>query len=235
MFATAIAIVGYFESMATSATVSERPHFFATAADAALGAVYPEKSPIEIVRINVAGRYATVLMHGAFIEGQSELVPILVQRFSFGWQALDSLNFVCRLTTHGIGVKAEALLMRGMPALKGHRECRFSNEDIGPKQQVDALRRASVNPLTPSVKVVGGYAVVEWAGAGGGQALYRLGHGEWNLIQGGGGALDVDLAREHGVPQAAWCALQVAGAKCRSRRLNAGSIAFCSTREIRRT
>jgi hypothetical protein len=213
-FVAIVAFSTYSGNTAMSASDGGRRNFFATAAGAALAAVYPGKSPIKFVRINVAGKCATVLMHGAMMESTPQEVPILVERFPFGWQALEALNFLCRLTAHGLGTSTEERLMRGMPTPQDDRPCPESDKDVGPQQQVEALRRTSDGPLTPTVKVVGDWAVVGWYGAGGGQALYRLGGGQWKLVQGGGGALNTDNVRDLGVRETAWCVFEVGGAKC---------------------
>jgi hypothetical protein len=200
------------------AFIAGRPNFSPTPQAAAIAAVYPAKSGVRIERMNVVGRYATVLMQGAMVESQPERVPILVERFSFGWQALESLDFMCRLTAHDLGPRTEELLMRGMPAPQDDRPCGFVGKDTGPELQVEALRRSSTGPLTPDIVVAGNYAIRDWYGAGGGQTLFQLIRGQWKVLSGGGGALGVEQLREHGVPQGDWCALHVVGAPhCHNR------------------
>ena len=81
--------------------------FSDTPEGAALQAVYGlEQRPV-VERMNVAGSYAAVLISGGMMEGAPISAPILVEHFSFGWQALDLLNFRCRLQSHGLGRSAK--------------------------------------------------------------------------------------------------------------------------------
>ena len=43
------------------------------------------------------------------IEGSPEDAPILLGKFPFGWQALESLDFTCRLRSHSLGANTEKL------------------------------------------------------------------------------------------------------------------------------
>jgi len=164
-------------------------------------------SALVIERVNVVGRYATVLARNGMMEGSAEHVPILLQHFSFGWQPLESLDFRCRLDGHTLSPHDEDLLMRGMPKPQDDRPCSDdSRHDIGSPAVIEALRR-QMGPLVPYVVIVGDYAVGEWYGAGGGQTLFRRRAGRWRAIAGGGGALGFPEMREYGVPRTSWCAL----------------------------
>jgi hypothetical protein len=189
--------------------------FAATAKSAALGAMYsdPKKPPI-IERINVVGPYATVLTRGGRIEGALVTDPILVQRFSFGWQALDILNFQCSLDAHRLGQRADDALMLGMPKPQNDRPCRGQLRDAGPGEEIEAIRQMMRGPLVPYVIVAGDWALGSWYGAGGGESLYQKRAGRWHLVESGGGAMGVNYMRRYGVPQSEWCTLGIFDAKC---------------------
>jgi hypothetical protein len=191
--------------------------YAATPEAAAIHAIYVDSSkPPVVQRTNVTGRYATVLLSGAMMEGSAVTAPILVEHFSFGWQALDVLNYRCRLKSHALGTRVDALLMRGMPRPQDQRVCGKSDgfQDAGPQVEVEAVRRLMRGALVPSVAVVGNWALGSWYGAGGGESLYQLRAGRWKFVGGGGGAMGVAEIRAYGVPKAAWCMLGIYDAKC---------------------
>ena len=96
-----------------------------TAQGVALGAMYTEaKNPAVVKRINAVGTFATVLTAGGRIEGQPATEAILVERFSFGWQALVLLNSQCELAALRLGRSAEDALMLGMPQPEDDRPCK---------------------------------------------------------------------------------------------------------------
>jgi hypothetical protein len=193
------------------------PHSFAATPVAAATHLFsPETTRYTILRVNVAGSYATVLTRGFRIEGAPENAPILVEHFSFGWQALESLDFQCRLDAHRISDADKRRLMAGMPKPQNDRPCRPSGgdrHDEGAQADVDAIRE-QMNGLVPSVTIVGNYAIGEWYGGGGGQQLYRHQAGRWVRMAGGGGAMGTDEMIAYHVPKSAWCKLGVYNAKC---------------------
>ena len=202
------------------ALATPTPWYGATPEAAALRVVYSHSSkPPTIQRVNVVGRYATVLIDGAMMEASPVKVPILVEQFSFGWQALESLNFRCRLESRDLGSHVDALLMRGMPKPEDDRPCTKSVyassgvKDAGPAPQVEAIRR-TMGPLVPSVVVSGNWALGRWYGAGGGEDLFRLRDDQWVLVADGGGMLGVEEMQRYGVPQVDWCRFGIYGAKC---------------------
>jgi hypothetical protein len=191
------------------------PHA-ATPQAAAVGVVsFAAKTPPSVLRVNTVGRYAVVLTSGGKMEGASVTAPILVQRFSFGWQAVDVLNFRCRLDSHGLGPRVNALLMRGMPRPQDERACGDVVRDSGPAADVQAVRRLMRGPLVPAVAVYQDWALGHWYGAGGGETLYHKHGGRWTFVAGGGGAMSVAEMRRYGVPRAGWCKLEIYDARCR--------------------
>lgn len=199
------------------ALVGLSPSYAATAQRAAIGAMYSDpKKPAVVVRVNVAGSYATVLTKGGRIEGALVASPILVEHFSFGWQPLALWESRCDLEDPALGKSVEEQLMRGMPGLRDDRPCkgRFL-EDAGTPSEVEAVRKLMPGPLVPYVVVYGSWAMGEWYGAGGGESLYHEREGRWQLVESGGGAMGVDYMRKYGVPRPAWCKFGIFDAKCR--------------------
>ncbi|MBV8497767.1 MAG: hypothetical protein JO003_00725 [Candidatus Eremiobacteraeota bacterium] len=182
---------------------------------AAIGALYfdPKRAPV-VRRVNVVGRYATVLTSGGRMEGELVTEAILVERFSFGWQPLDILNERCRLESQALGGRIDASLMAGMPGTHDDGPCRGYFKDSGPERDVESVRRLMRGPLVPYVLVAGEWAKGGWYGAGGGESLYEKRDGRWTLAISGGGAMGVDYMRKYGVPKAAWCKLGIFDARC---------------------
>jgi hypothetical protein len=69
-------------------------------------------------------------------------------------------------------------------------------------------------PLIPYVVVSSDWAMGEWYGAGGGEALYRKRQGNWRVVEDGGGAMGVDYMRKYGVPRSDWCKFGIFDANC---------------------
>ena len=193
-------------------------HFYASTPErAALRVIYPASTkPAVVRRVNVVGPYATVLTSGGLMESNPVGEAILLQRFSFGWQALEILDVPCRLHDHALGARNERVLMSGMPRPHGDdfRMC-SGRKDAGSAEDVQEVRRLVDGPFVPSVIVSHVWAMAEWYGAGGGMSLWRKRNGRWRLVQGGGGAIGRALMRMHGVPESEWCTLGVVDARCR--------------------
>jgi hypothetical protein len=190
-------------------------HYASTPAQAAIHVLYPAKGRSVVVqRMNIVGRYATVVSRGGLMEGELITEPILVEHFSFGWQALEILNFRCRLDGHAISEHDKALLMRGMPKPEDDRPCKGVTKDAGPTVDVEAVRRQMRGPLVPHVVVSGNFALGEWYGGGGGESLFKKLGAAWHRIAGGGGAMGTADIKKYGVPSSAWCAFGIYDAKC---------------------
>ena len=174
------------------------------------------KNPAVVKRINAVGTFATVLTAGGRIEGQPATEAILVERFSFGWQALVLLNSQCELAALRLGRSAEDALMLGMPKPEDDRPCKGPEflRDAGPRDDVEAVRQLMRGPFIPYVIVSGDWAMGEWYGAGGGESLFQKRYGHWHLLESGGGAMGVDYMRKYGVPQSDWCKFGIFDAKC---------------------
>jgi len=186
-----------------------------TPESAAIHALYAAKdAKLVVERSNVVGRYGAVLIRGGLMEGSPVTSPILVEHFSFGWQALELLNFQCRLDAHAIGAKDTTDLMRGFPKPRDDRPCKGMLKDAGSQKDVDAIRKQMRGPLTPSVVVSGEFALGQWYGGGGGDSLFKKRNGHWGLVTSGGGAMGVHEMRQFNVPRSAWCPFGIWDAKC---------------------
>ena len=172
--------------------------------------------PVEIERTNVVGRFATVLARNGMMEGQPDRVPILLERFSFGWQPLESMNFAYRYGSRGLSSRDLRRLQAGMPESDAERpgSCDERDFDEGPRADVEALRRMALGPLVPGVAVAGRFAITRWYGAGGGEYLSEKRAGVWKSLGGGGGPLDAERLRAFGVPRSDWCRLRVYSERC---------------------
>jgi len=168
---------------------------------------------LTVERTNVAGRYAAVLIRGGALEGTPIHVPILVERFSFGWQPLDLIDARCSLRYRPISTRQKALLLRGMPAPDTSHPC-DKRIDSGPPAQIEAVRMLIYGPLVPYVAVRGIYAKGDWGGNGGGEILFRYSGKKWRVLAGGGGAMGTATMVEFGVPESYWCALRIYDAQC---------------------
>ncbi len=120
--------------------------YAATPQRAALRVVDFRAKPV-VRRINVVGRYAMVLTRGGVIEGSRATNPILLERFSFGWQALDVINSCCVLEQHNLGASVNAKLMRSMPTPANDSSCGRPMKDVGPGVDVEAVRKEMPGPL----------------------------------------------------------------------------------------
>ena len=184
----------------------------------------PQKAALHIaggsvIRTNLWGRYAAVFLSGAGLEGATpEKELILVERFSFGWQPLESLNFRCRLNVHVPSASGQAGLLRNtMTVQDDSRDCLQHperNVDAGPRREIEAVRRLDDGPLVPRVVVVKDFALSTWYGAGGGPHLFKRSGGRWRMIAGRGGAPDAELLQQYGVPKTSWCKLLSYAPRC---------------------
>jgi hypothetical protein len=190
-------------------------NFAATPQRAAIQTIdFGLKKPPVVRRVNIVGRYATVLTSGGRMEGSPVTDPILVQHFSFGWQPLALLNGSCSFNAYHFAANTAAQLLRGMPQPQNEPRCLGALKDAGPAADVEAVRRQMRGPLVPYVVVSGKWAMGEWYGGGGGENLFRRENGRWRFVGGGGGAMGVSEMRRYGVPQSDWCKFGIYNAKC---------------------
>ena len=137
------------------------------------------------VRVTAANaRYAIVHFTGAIIESHPSAGYLVAQRFSFGWQPIAL----------SIGNKPPALL----PGNASNRG------DVGRAADVEAVRAqgAGFAEIIPFVRVIDGYAIMQWWGWGGGENFYKKTPHGWKEFMGGGGAAIPSDLTAKGVPLA---------------------------------
>jgi hypothetical protein len=173
-----------------------------------------------VVRTNVVDPYAAVLTRGGIVEGDALDNAILVERFSFGWQAIAILNDACFLRARGVSDRDARKLLASMPPPSYAFDCRPGQgllRDAGPRVAVEAVRRQMTWVFVPAVVVSRTFAFAQWYGGGGGESVFRKEAGRWKRILGGGGAQSLDDLDQQHVPRSASCAFQIPGA-CKEER-----------------
>ena len=136
--------------------------------------------------------------------------PILIERFSFGWQPLEVVSDTCdkRFLDAVAGTEAAVKLLAGMQLAVPSEKCEVFPIDRGSAVDVAAVRAQMRGPLIPYVLVSRDWALAQWYGAGGGDGLFHRVSGRWVRKGGGGGAMDIDILRAFGVPLADACRLR---------------------------
>jgi len=128
------------------------------------------------IRTNVVGNVALVRVQGGMDEGVPISGSILVQHFSFGWQALDYVDDACVLFARGLSYRIMNRLMIGQSLRTRRSACREHIDlDGGPQADVAAVREMMPGPFVPTVIVSGRYAVGTRYGFGGGQSVFMRG------------------------------------------------------------
>lgn len=130
------------------------PHtaYAATPAAAARAIACRSEAPRAVlVRIDTSGRFASVLLSGGIIEGSPLDKPLLIERFSFGWQPLAALETMCDLQQYRLGAARDAALTRGMPPIPVTRGKCPALFDRGPNRDMQAIRKVMRGPLVPWV------------------------------------------------------------------------------------
>jgi hypothetical protein len=152
-------------------------------------------------------RFALIRFLNGKIEGEIISGYLLAQRFSFGWQLVDfgERKFrLCDLRARA-ATKAEVETMRhwlrpGEPS-KMEGGCGFAGRDVGPEKDIAAVRKfPQPTQLVPSVRVAGGFALLQWTLPGGGMTLYKRSSDGWSVVTGGGGALARSDLLRYGIP-----------------------------------
>jgi hypothetical protein len=125
----------------TPAVYSAQAQIYAATPQQAATAAFYDHSRVTIVRTNLVGRYATVLTRGGEMESSAVEAPILVERFSFGWQRIALLNDDCFLAAQALSRDVRAALMQGMSKPGSGATCLGVTKDFGPASEVEAVRR----------------------------------------------------------------------------------------------
>jgi hypothetical protein len=143
-------------------------------------AVHSFMPDAKITSAQVKGNVAVVSFSHGKIEGVDRSGKLLLRHYVFGWQAVSmagSKEAFNAADLHDTGESADVESIRRKMADKYH-----SHEIIGP------------------VHVVRDYAIANWWGIGGGQALFRKVGSAWTVVTAGGGALGMSDLRRYGVP-----------------------------------
>jgi hypothetical protein len=133
----------------------------------------------KITATHVNGNVAVVSFYHAKIEGADFSGRLLLRHYPFGWQAVSMAggNIAFNAASlHDTGATAD------VDAIRAKMATLYRREIIGP------------------VRVVQNYAIANWWGTGGGQALFRKSGSGWSVVTAGGGALGPSDLRRYGVP-----------------------------------
>jgi len=155
--------------------------------------------------------YALIHFDDALIEGTRGGGQIFVKRFTFGWQpidlTIDNKPFaVCTIRDHGVPSADFAKLRSSLST--STKECLkgadSDQRDAGSSSDVNGVRAQAIGvaEIIPYVRVVDGYAFMEWWGWGGGENFYKKTPTGWKKFMGGGGAASVNDLMAKGVPLA---------------------------------
>lgn len=179
------------------------------------------------VRTNIVGNYALVRVEGGADRGVPIGGSILLERFSFGWQALVYTGDTCYFSVHGISMKIEEVLTIGQPMLTYQSRCSTRDRvDRGSPADVDAVRRLVRGPFVPAVVVSGRYAIgsstdlvsaMRWVPVN--QSLFERAGSSWHRIAERRGHLGMSELQAIGVPASSMCPLRVYDAKCPAGRM----------------
>ena len=154
--------------------------------------------PGSVARVGIAGNYA-VALGDVIVESAHDRGEFLLERFPFGWQILESAPDTggvqsCVFRAHGIDTTLESRLQHliGIDSAPNDRTCaiRGLQRDTGDLKDVVTVRQVMHRgrSIVPYVRVYRDYALAEWYGGGGGQAILRKHRSSWDLLSGGGGA-----------------------------------------------
>ncbi len=184
----------------------------------------PQKAALAVaggsaLRSNVDAPYATVLTRGGIV---------LLQHFSFGWQALEFLHDRCDLMS--VPRFDVPKLMQGMPPVAIYRSECLRTVDNGPANEIDTVRSLVGKPYVASVIVSGDWAVSRsytapangahfdarfyWYHGGGAELLFHKTNGSWHLAGGNDGALTAQEINAAGAPHDEMCAFHLYNMAC---------------------
>jgi len=180
---------------------------------AVLGFIRPSVShvPAHLRIVVQTPRYAIVHFDDALIESTRGGGQILTKRFAFGWQpidlSIDNKPFaMCTIRDHGVP-DADFAKLRG-PLSSSTKDCLkgadSDQQDTGSSSDVNAVRAEAIGvaEIIPFVRVIDGYAYMEWWGFGGGENFYKKTPHGWKKFLDGGGAANVGDLTDKGVPLA---------------------------------
>ncbi len=179
--------------LAASTAVS----FASTPEKAALLVFGTQGESARVTHVNRAGDFAAVMTSGGTLEGGAITTPILVQHFSFGWQAITLIEDTCDVARVPVQVRAQ--LMQTYEALQPRQGACPKIADHGSAQDVAAVRALMVFPFVLSVSVVHDFAIGVWDD---GESLFRKRNGAWTLIVNGEDDMTANDLEKYGIPAA---------------------------------
>jgi hypothetical protein len=165
---------------------------------------------------------AIVVVHGTPMDqgdsrGADRGAPLLLQRFSFGWQPVAVVQAPCDLDGRGITAREKAKILASIH-LETTSTVDCGDRDRGSADDIVAVRRQMYGPVVPFVIVSGGYAFAPEYGDGGGCGLFRKVGRKWEQIGGCKGALTPGVVERYHIPFGTQCALGIAEAGCAGNR-----------------
>jgi hypothetical protein len=163
--------------------------------------------------IAIVEPFAVVNVAGVPLEGNAFTGQALFRRFSFGWQMIDLANgrfHQCELLGDGVPPALVAPLSVNAAAITDrnqyHDACPPARA-FGPTSDDENAVRAVIHGTAlqwfHDVEIADGFALISWAGGGGGPMVARKQAGRWSVYWGTGGMPDAcSLIRFAQVPPA---------------------------------
>jgi hypothetical protein len=178
------------------------------------------RAPVRLTRIATVGTFAVVSFQHGTLEATDFSGQILLQRFPFGWQAIDVSRSLTTedLEAHGVSASdASLLLNRSVPEKGMHARASPCAADVGTRADVAAVRQLLLyrqNEAILQVTIVSGFALAAWAGNGGGMDVLAERSGTWRDLAGGGGAVNAADLEKLEIPAATAKRLIQLNARC---------------------
>jgi len=173
---------------------------------------------VQVLSSTVLANVAVVVIRGTPMDDADRGTPLLLQRFSFGWQPVSVVDAPCDLDRRGITASDEAKLAAGIHLASNSAERCASERDRGSAEDVAAIRRQMFGPVVPFVIVDDGYAFAPEYGDGGGCGLFRKTSDGWEQIGGCKGALTPGVVEQYRIPLNTQCTLGIAETGCPRKR-----------------
>jgi hypothetical protein len=173
---------------------------------------------VQIVSSTVFENVAIVIVRGTPMDQGTRGTPLLLQRFSFGWQPVATVVAPCDLDGRGIPADEKAKLLASIHLATTSTEKTCDDRDVGSTDDIAAVRRQMYGPVVPFVVVDGGYAYALEYGDGGGCGLFRKVAQRWELIAGCKGALTPGVLERYHIPLSTQCTLRITDTGCPAKR-----------------
>lgn len=169
---------------------------------------------VDVRSSTVLERFAVVIVRGTPMDEPGRGTPLLLQRFSFGWQPVALARFTCDLDGRGITAQDKAKLAAGLNLANAADQSCEKERDRGSAADIAAIRRQMNGPVVPYVLVADGYAFAPEYGDSGGCGLFRKAGDRWEIIGACKGALTPGVVARYHIPLRTQCSLGLAQAGC---------------------